>query len=682
MEQKPFRYRLIALGGLFVLCLIGFLATMADAQLVHGDDYRAQSVRTNTTTETVKASRGILTDRNGKVLVSNRTVYTLEFDASLVGEDELGDAVTRLLELLRGEGLVWNDLLPLAREYPYDYELTASRTKTLLKYLGQEKLFDGDGLDQNSLPDALTPVELLTALRTHAGFDGLSLRETRELVGFLYSLGVSEMNGAGPFVFISDADIGLISRIKDGRYAGVRIGTGSRTVYETDAAAHLLGRVTKIPAEWLDGYLEKGYAMDDLIGRDGAEYAFEEYLRGVDGKRLVTMNADGKITGEVYSVEPQPGGTVALTLDIDFQQDVENILARATDAMTADDGIERGAAAAVVQVGTGDVLAAASYPTYRLRTFNEDFADLNTDPQRPMLNRATMWALAPGSTFKPCVAVAALETGAITPQTKILTKGQYHYYDMVYNCWIYSTNRGSHGLINVTTAIKVSCNYFFYDVGRMTGISTLARYAAAFGLGEPTGIEIPEVTGSMTTPDYVNSLETHRWTDGLTLQAAIGQAYDLFTPLQLANYIATLAGGGTRYPAHLLKDVRDSVTHELISTYDEPPVETVAISDENLYAVLEGMHQLTTSGSVSAQFKNCVVDAGAKTGTAQTGSRKSNGVFVCFAPYDDPQIAVAIAIEKGGSGGALADAAVEILNAYFTSADSNSAAPGENILLK
>ena len=270
----------------------------------------------------------------------------------------------------------------------------------------------------------------------------------------------------------------------------------------------------------------------------------------------------------------------------------------------------------------------------------------------------------------------------ITPQTRILTKGRYHYYDMVYNCWIYSANGGSHGLINVTDAIKVSCNYFFYDLGRQTGISTLARYAAAFGLGEATGIEIPEKTGSMTTPDYVNSLDNHRWTDGLTLQAAIGQAYDLFTPLQLANYIATLCGGGERYQAHLLKDVRDSVSHELIYTYDEPPVETISISEQNLRAVLEGMHQLTTTGSVSAQFKNCVVDAAAKTGTAQTGSRKSNGVFVCFAPYDDPQIAVAIAIEKGGSGGALASTAVDILNAYFTSADSSSAASGENILLK
>ena len=228
----------------------------------------------------------------------------------------------------------------------------------------------------------------------------------------------------------------------------------------------------------------------------------------------------------------------------------------------------------------------------------------------------------------------------------------------------------------------MSCNYFFYEVGRQLGISAIDRYAAAFGLGEPTGIEIPESVGTMTSPDYVNSLKNQRWTDGLTLQAAIGQAYNTFTPLQLANYIAALSAGGVRSRAHLLRDVSTYDSAAPTYVYDEPPAETVEIGGENLSAVLAGMRKLVTSGSVRGAFSRCIVDAAAKTGTAQTGGRgtTSNGVFVAFAPYDDPQIALALVIEKGGSGGALANAAVDILNAYFTAAEPDIL--GENVLLK
>ena len=188
--------------------------------------------------------------------------------------------------------------------------------------------------------------------------------------------------------------------------------------------------------------------------------------------------------------------------------------------------------------------------------------------------------------------------------------------------------------------------------------------------------------GVMTTPDYVNSLDGHYWTDGQTLTAAIGQSYSLFTPLQLANYVATLAGGGTRYNAHLLKEVRTYDSAELVDVYDEPPAEIIDIEPENLQAVLQGMRDLVVSGSVAYYFKDCVVDAAAKTGTAQTGGKVSNGVFVAFAPYDDPQIALAVVIEKGGSGGALASTAVQILNAYFTSVDEAKAVVGENMLIQ
>ncbi|MBQ6914625.1 MAG: penicillin-binding protein A, partial [Kiritimatiellae bacterium] len=508
----------------------------------------------------------------------------------------------------------------------------------------------------------------------------LSPDAQRDLVGLRYSLATARLDGDGTFLFASGVDVPLIALIKDGGFLGVRVGTSAAREYRTDAAAHILGRVGKIQ-NW-DEYKEKGYAWNDIVGLDGVEYAFEDYLRGKDGKRVVTSNTEGKVISELYSVEPEPGQNVSLTLDIDFQEDVERILADSVGAMIAKDGIDRGAAAAVVQVGTGEVLALASYPTYSLATFNQDFAALNSDSRRPMLNRATQWAFAPGSTFKPAVAVAALESGVITPLSKIRDLGAYHYYDMTFNCWIYNSYGRTHGSINVTDAITVSCNYFFYEVGRQLGISALDRYAAAFGLGEPTGIEIPENIGTMTSPDYVNSIPNHYWTDGLTLQAAIGQAYNTFTPLQLANYIATLSGGGKRYNAHLLKSVSAYDSGEPTYVYEEPPVETIEISDANLKAVLAGMRNLVTSGSVRSSFTRCIVDASAKTGTAKTGGKGtiSNGVFVAFAPYEEPKIALAMIIEKGDSGGALASTAVDILNAYFTAAEADII--GENTLLK
>lgn len=679
-ENKDLRVRLLVLCAMFALCLSVYCVAMFDAQILRGDEYRAAAQRTNTSVEAVEASRGVITDRNGKVLVTNRVDYTLTFDPSLVDDEALNGELLRLTELLRARGVAWFDELPLTREEPLDYDDSVNRSGMLVKYATAEKWLP-QGADAPALHSLYTADALFALLVERYGVDAsLPFDARRDVVGLRYSLATAKLDGDGTFLFASGVDVALISLIKDGDFLGVRVGTSTAREYRTDAAAHILGRVGKIQ-NW-DDYKDRGYKWNDVVGLDGVENAFEDYLRGKDGKRIVTSNAEGKVISELYSVEPEPGQNVTLTLDIDFQEDVERILADSVGAMVNADGIERGAAAVVVQVGTGEVLASASYPTYSLRTFTQDFAQLNTDARRPMLNRATQWAFAPGSTFKPAVAVAALESGVITPSTKIRDLGAYHYYDMTFNCWIYGSYGRTHGAVNVTDAICVSCNYFFYDVGRQLGITALDNYASAFGLGERTGIEIPENVGTLTSPDYVNSIPNHYWTDGLTLQAAIGQAYNTFTPLQLANYIATLAGGGTRYNAHLLKSVSAYDSAEATYVYDEPPVTTIDISDANLKAVLAGMRKLVTDGSVRSSFSRCIVDAAAKTGTAQTGGKGtiSNGIFVAFAPYDDPQIALAMIIEKGDSGGALASTAVDILNAYFTAAEADII--GENTLLK
>ena len=673
MDPKRFNRRLIALGAVVFLCALVFVVTMFDAQILNGDDYLAKSIRTNAKVETVKGTRGIITDRNGKVLVSNRAVYTLNFDTSLVSSDELNDALLRLIDLMNAQGVEIKDTIPLSQSVPFAYDTTDGGAKALVKYLVSLKWMDEDDVDESGLPASITGPSLYLRLRSEYGVDAsLPAATARTLVGLRYSLAVAKLNGSSVFEFASDVDVALISIIKDGNYQGVQVDTSSVRVYETDYAAHVLGYTGSIQ-DW-DDYKDKdGYTLASIVGISGAESAFEEYLHGNAGKRLVTFDNDsGKITGELYSVEPKPGSTVALTIDIDFQEDVEQSLERTVGSMTKADGIERGAAVAVVQVGTGDVLALASYPTYSLSTFRENISELSNDSMRPMWNRATQGKYAPGSTLKPLTGIAALESGATTVREKIYDSGKWVYpgYSASYTyCW----KRSGHGALNVRGAIMNSCNYYFAEMGYRMGMDTLRKYYADFGLGAPTGIEIGDTAGRLPSQNEGENLAP--W-------AAFGQANQEYSPLQLANYIATLCGGGERYATHLLKNVRSSGSGTLEYVYDAAPVETVSMSSENLSAVLAGMHDLAADGAVSSYFKDCIVDAAAKTGTIQTGDAKNNnGAFVCFAPYDDPQIAVAIVIEKGGTGAALASTAVQVLNAYFSNASASSAVTGENALL-
>ena len=673
MDPKRFTRRLVALGAAMFLVALVFVVTMFDAQIIHGDDYLAQSVRANAKVETVKGTRGIITDRNGKVLVSNRAVYTLNFDSSLVAHDELNGALLRLIDLMNAQGVEIQDTIPLSQNVPFAYDTTDGGAKALVKYLVSLKWMDEDDVDESGLPAGITGPSLYLRLRSEYGVDAsLPAATARTLVGLRYSLAVAKLNGSSVFEFASDVDVALISIIKDGNYQGVQVDTSSVRVYETDYAAHVLGYTGSIQ-DW-DDYKDKpGYTLASIVGISGAESAFEEYLHGDAGKRLVTYDNDsGKITGELYSVEPKPGSTVALTIDIDFQEDVEQSLERTVGAMTKADGIERGAAVAVVQVGTGDVLALASYPTYSLSTFRNEIAALTSDTMQPMWNRATQGTYAPGSTLKPLTAIAALESGATTVREKLYDSGKWVYpgYSASYTyCW----KRSGHGSLNVRGAISNSCNYYFAEMGYRMGMDTLREYYADFGLGSPTGIEIGDAAGR---------LPSQKEGENLAPWAAFGQANQLYTPLQLANYIATLSGGGDRYTTHLLKNVRESGTGALEYVYDAEPVQTIEMNSENLAAVLAGMHDLATDGAVSQYFKDCIVDAAAKTGTVQTGDTKNNnGAFVCFAPYDDPQIAVAIVIEKGGTGAALASTAVQVLNAYFSNAAASTAVTGENTLL-
>ena len=519
----------------------------------------------------------------------------------------------------------------------------------------------------------------------------MSETDARAVAGVLYELYYrSRITNWPPYYFAEDVDVDFITRVKELGIKGVEIETSSVRKYETEFAAHLLGRVAAMNADEVDYYLglDEGYTQNDYVGREGAELAFERYLHGTPGERAVERNEDGKITSSVWLTDeetgeakvPEPGDNVFLTIDIELQQMVEELLAERVPGLS--DEVE-GAACTVQLVDTGEILAAASYPTFNLDTYVEDYAENSTDPLKPLMNRAFQGLYPPGSTFKMITAIAGLEEGIIEPSTIIRDLGRYTYWSTPQPmCWIYRQGGGTHGPVNVTRAIEVSCNYFMYDVGRRLGIDKLDEYAAMFGLGQKTGVELYEESGVVASPAFTESLGG-TWYEGNVLSVAIGQESTQVTPIQLTNYISTLVNGGTRYSTHLLKTVKSSDFSQVIYEYEPQVQDEINIAQENLDAVTEGMRELTTgTGSLASAFQNLPFEVGAKTGSAQVSSTSdSNAVFVCYAPYDDPEIAISLVVEHGGSGSVLASLAAEILAYYFTTPDSQSDVVTENTLM-
>ena len=698
------RHRILLLLALVLAVLAAYLTVMFKVQIVHGADYRRQSVSQIVRSTTVEAARGDITDRNGKLMVGNRQTYTLTFDASLLpdGVDE-NEAILRLIALCEENNIACTDNVPLSKTAPFTYitvtdtqqrlfdrylndtlrpylEKQLKKRKSALEAAASKKAAEpparDDFLDDPTLDiENLTAPQLMEAMRRNFAIDeSISDTDARKIVSVRWELALRATYATTSYVLADDVDINLITLVKDGDYYGADINLASTRQYETDAAAHILGYVGAIDPEEYEALKSKGYSINATIGKTGVEAAFEEYLHGTGGKRISNTNDAGKVTSELYTQEPQPGSTVELTIDLSFQEEVERLLAERVESMNAKDGItERGAAAAVIEVGSGAILATASYPTYSLTDFNKNYTEYANDPAKPLYNRATMGLYPPGSTLKPLTAIAALEEGVTTTSEKLNDTGRWTYpgtTDGTY-CW----KRSGHGRLNVTGAITNSCNYYFAEMGYRMGMDTLRDYLAAFGLGEHTGIETGDAAG--TLPENPPGQNQAPW-------AAYGQSNQLYTPIQLANYIATLVSGGKHYEAHLLKSVRSYDNSEVLySEEDAEPVNTIDIDPAYLQAVMKGMLGYTQpGGQVYSYFKDCVVTAGAKTGTAQLGANKeNNGVFVCFAPYDDPEIAVAIVIEKGGAGAALAETAVGILNAYFTEDEIAATIIGENQLL-
>ena len=711
MDGKQFHWRVRSIVGVLFVILILFAWVLYDLQYVHGADYLAQSRRKIAKTETVEAARGKILDRYGRVLVTNRESYNVSLDTSFM--EDTNATLLKLLDICRQEGVTWTDTLPVSAEAPFVFTFDTAGSGAISNlYALSSSLKWTSTLPEREEADGIRAAAqegqgvsypsadaFLDKLRAYYEVDPLLPdNEARALVGVRYELSLRSREVTyNAYVFAQDVEMSFIVQVKEADLPGVNIDTTTVREYNTAYAAHLLGRVGLMSrAEWDNVYQALDYPYNASVGKEGAELAFESYLHGTPGKRNLEINDQGKvvsgddnwvvdpISGEVLA--PDPGDNVIITLDIKLQEAVERILANGIESLKSED--TEGGAAVVIDVRDGGVLAMASYPTFDLTTYTQNYNELLSDPLNPLLNRATREVYPPGSTFKMVTAIGALEEGIIEPDTEILDTGRYRYWDDYQpQCWIYRDSGGyrTHGLVNVTEAIRDSCNVFFFDAGRRLGISLLEEYAAMFGLGESTGIELSEETGWMDGPEYTES-QGQTWYEGNTLPAAIGQGNSRFTPLQLANYVATLANGGTHYSAHLLKEVKSNDFSQVVYEREPEVLNQLTISPENLSAVTQGMLMVTTEGSARSYFAGLTdmgISVAAKTGSAQVSSAtESNALFVAFAPYENPEIALAIVVEKGGSGSTLANMAAEILGYYFSAGSGMETVTTENTLLR
>jgi len=691
---KPLRLTILIA---FLILMTSIIAvTLYRLQIIEGAEYYEESQNTTKNTVTVAAARGNILDRYGRLLVSNKTCNNLVFNnQELFRQDDPNAIILELTQAVLDSGGTYTDTLPITDEPPFEYvdDMTALQKTRLNAYL-----------EANELPQSTTAVELMAFFREAFMIDNnYTAKEMRTIAGIRYEIKIRYIINTSDYIFAEDVSMDLITKLLEKNVPGFTVQSAYVREYATKYAAHVLGFVRQMTEEEYKEYKNYDYPLNAVVGKEGIEYAFEKYLHGQDGRAVVTSTKEGTVINTTYLEEPKPGDNVTSTIDIGLQETAENSLnsyitgenaarEQQNDSYRAqglNDKVKNlitGGAAAVVEVGTGEVLALASWPTFDLETMTENYNELETAENSPLYNRALFGLYAPGSTFKPLTALAALSEGVISTGTTIYDAGIFDKYaEQGYapRCWVYPD---SHGTINVTKAIEVSCNYFFYSVGDNLGIDAMSDYAKRFGLGEPTGIELPEKTGNMSKRESAEFYENRSWYPGDTLQAAIGQSFSLFTPLQLCNYTATIASNGTRYRATVLKSVRSCDYSESVYKPEPEVAEETGVKQEYFDAVKLGMYNVANSpygGTAYNLFGRYPVKIAAKTGTSQIGEGiTSNGVFVCYAPYDNPEIAIAVVVEKGNAGGSVGVVVKDILDYYFSFKNSTASLETENSLLK
>ena len=658
-----------AVMGLFVLRLI-FL------QLVNGDDFKAQATNTTDYNFTVTAARGDIVDSSGRRIATSTTSYNVVLNKLLMGDRDLDTMLQQIVELLRENGESWNDTLLIGQpDAAGHYEFTDDDTSTSdQKQLADMK--DTLGLQQYATAD-----DVMEMLVEKNNLQGFSLEWQRVLAGIHYEMDRQAFSNVNNFVMAENVSAAAVATIKEHslQLPGVEIvETSARSYEQSDIIPAVLGRVGKITAEkWKvtdsDGNVtyplrDKGYNMNDILGISGLESAYEDELRGKDGVETITRNSDGVIVDTQLTTVPEPGHTVQLTIDSNFQRAVDKALAENIDMINrvynTGDMKAAAAAAVVIDVKDGGVLAASNYPSFDQNLYATNYSEYSSDPGLPLFNRALQGLYTPGSTFKPAVAVAALDSGLINQYSTVYCNGVYNYFkDYHPKC----TRHGHSGNIDVVTAIKWSCNIFFYDVGRRLTSDVYDAYAYKLGLGQRTGVEVSEATGRLTTKNDSN------YTASLDVQAAIGQGNTVVTPIQLATYAATLANNGVRYRTHFVKAILDTNTGEVLSETQPEVMDVIEGTGNTFELVREGMKQVPST--ISGKISSYPIAIACKTGTPQRsetyapGKHYLNAMMVAYLPADDPEIAIGISIEYGGYGARSGDLVVDIANAYFAMKD-------------
>lgn len=707
------RLRARILLGLFAFIMVLYAMRLFNLQIISTDG-NTDNTTYYTTVTTVRAARGDILDRNGKVLVGNRASYDLVFNHFVIkSADNRNEYLYTLLKKCEELGVEHQDHLPVTMTRPFEYTLSDYST-------AWQGYYQNYMSDRSWDPDVTAPLLIEKMRELYKIPAEWTEEEARAVIGLRYEFDLRGVTKLPSYVFISDVDSENLAAILELNTPGLMVESSTVREYHTTYGAHILGYMGAMTdAEWQENQ-KLGYSMDADVGKSGFEQAFETYLHGIDGQRLDKVTKEGTIVSQQYleGKEPVAGNNVETTIDIDLQKVAEDALAKRMKELTdpnintggEGEGIDaQGAAVVVMKVKTGEILACASYPTFNLATMKEDWDAINSDDLKPLFNRAFGATYAPGSTYKMCTLVAAMENvyGPTNPKAgqPIYAPGETIYDTGVFShddfpdfhptCLFYSSSYGSHGDLTAQDALKVSCNLFFYELGYRMTIEMMDDTAKGFGLGEPTGIELTEKVGwraneASKKASYKNSADA-AWNGGDRVLCAIGQSENRFTPLQLAVYTCTLANQGTRYRATFLNRVTSSDYRTLVYSNSPEVVSKMNISDTTYNTYVDGMRRVVTmiGGTATTCFGGpkdedntqwpSKITVCAKTGTAQHSSGGSDhGVFVCFAPMEDPQVAIAIFGEKTAHGSSMAPVAEPILKAYFEMVDASEVYTYEN----
>lgn len=696
MERMTrFRAQLVLLLFVAILGFFGF-------RLYKEQIFETGGVIDNSTTYStwtyVKAARGEILDRNGNVLVGNRASYDLVINHFVLTSSESpNQSVYNLVKLCQELGIEYTDRFPVTKERPFTYtldEYNASWQEYFQRYLKERGDLDSD---------ISAPLLIEQLRKSYYIPDEWSDEDARLVLGVRYEMSLRNCVPLSNYVFIEDAKDEDRAAILELNVPGLNVEATTVREYYTDFGAHILGYVGSMNQEQWDYYKPLGYSMDADVGQSGFEMAFEEHLHGIDGIRVDTVTPDGTIVDSYYKRLPIAGNNVEVTIDIGLQQVAEEQLAKQIIALRDDESPNakgkdvEGGAVIVMDPNTGEILACASYPTYNLSTFRQDYNTLTEDPLKPMYNRALQATYPPGSTFKMAMVIAGMKAGVINMESQIEDKGEFlDYWESAgfkASCLAFSSAGTTHGFINAKQALCVSCNYFFYELADMKGFTWehMDEVAKGLGLGEPTGIELPEKTGRRANPETKKKLydKDHQgWAAADALTAAIGQSDHKFTPLQLCVYASTLATGGTRYSATFLNRVVSTDYRSLVLE-NEPEIASILdIPNDAYLSYTEGMQMVAhyrdpdMKGTAYTVFQNYPITICAKTGTAQTGIRNQddNGAFICYAPAANPQIAIAVYGEKSGSGSVMGNVAKGILDVFFDIGEAGDVQTYENAM--